>query len=325
MKLLLTAVLALCVLLSACGSGEVVLGQEPGLAPPDVTTDVTEPPTTEPSNPDPGDPNPIADPGPMLVVSEHGGCYMAGPNCRTMSFWADGRVSVIVGEPDDRAEESSVIDATFTATWLDIATSTDLVALVERLPEGECRGCVDGIDLELQLTLDGQTSTLDSTTVEFVQSEPLFAATTELIEAIPYTLGEPPLSSDPAGWNDPIEPAVVIDGNPVAISAELAVVDSPGRALGFGLLDASVNIVGTDDEFVYVEIGRAAGCASFEHLAVVPTAAPGSYELFYDTDNTCEAFGISGYRILIADLDPDADGMVIILDTNGNVASVSLG
>lgn len=312
MNKLIALMFTLCLIVTACGSGDVARGQDPGGVP--TTAAPAEPPVVEPS----------LDEGPMLVLQESGGCFMAGPNCRTISFWADGSVNVAWPDEADRSDERSVIDASQAAAWLEIASGTNFDDLVARLPEGECQGCYDGIDTMLEITLDDTTVTLDSMTVEFVQSEPLFAATTGLTNAVPFTLGEAAISSDPTGWNTVIEPTLTVEGLAVNIEADLPVVDLPGRALGGGLLDTTVNVVGVDAAFVYLEIGRAAGCATFEHLALVPTAEPGDYELFYDTDNNCEAFGSTGYRTPRSDLTPAADGTITVMNGTGAVVRVTL-
>lgn len=318
MNKLIASAFTLCLILAACGSGDVAVGQDPDSAPTTVgppTVPSTEPPVVEPT----------AGQGPMLVLQESGGCFMPGPNCRTISFWADGSVNVAWPDEADRSDEPSIIDPSQAAAWLEIASGTDFDDLVARLPEGECRGCYDGIDTVLEISLDGTTITLDSMTVEFVLSEPLFAATNGLINAVPFTLGEAPISSDPTGWNTVIEPPLTIQGLAVSIEVELPVVDLPGRALGGGLYDTSVSAVSSDAGFVYLEVGRAAGCATFEHLALVPTAEPGVYELFYDTDNNCEAFRITGYRTQRSELSPAGDGTVTVVTGNGAATIITIG
>lgn len=315
MKTLIAALAALCLTLAACGSGDT------NVAGPDATNpDIAG---QQDTGQDDGDTvEPAADAGPMLVLTESGGCFMAGPHCRTMSFWPDGQLLIEWPVEAQRAEERHSIDPDRARGWLDVTSGTDFEALVGRLPEGQCQGCVDGIDTVLDISLDGRTITLDSMVVEFVDSEPFFAATFDLAAAVPFELDEPGPSTDPAMWNVPVEPPVAVDG--FAISSELPVIDEPGRALGGGLLDASIGSISVDTDDLYLGIGRAAGCASFEHMALTPTADAGVYQLFYDTDNTCEAFGISGYRTPIADLTASADGTVTLLDTNGNATTLTL-
>lgn len=131
-------------------------------------------------------------------------------------------------------------------------------------------------------------------------------------------------SPEPAEWNRPIEPATTVADLPT-IDAELPVVSPTGRALGGGLLDAVIGGVATDDAHLYLSIGRAAGCAEFEHLALTPGPTQGTYQLFYDTDNTCEAYRSTGYRTALDDITPAADGSITILDTNGTITVVTLG
>lgn len=308
---------ALCLLtpilvLAACGSGDITLAQEP-----DLTT------TTEPV-PAPDDVvTPDLRDGPVLVVQESGGCSMVGPNCRTISFKVDGSVDISYGEAES-VSESTLVDPALIARWLEVTASTDFDSLVDRLPEGECKGCSDGIDLVLGVQLEDRTVDLDSQAVRFVPTEPFFTATTSLMDAVPFTLGEPSLSSDPTTWNTPIDPALDIEGLPITISAELPVVVSPGRALGGGILDAGASTLGADDDYVYIGVGGARGCASFEHLALVPTGVGGVYELFHDTDNTCEAAGVTGYRTPIVDLTPDIDGVITIVNANGATTTIAI-
>ncbi len=317
MKKLLAPAFILTILLAACGSGDITLGQEPDVVPTTLVPDsepTTEPRVTEPS----------ADAGPMLVLHESGGCYQAGPYCRSLSFWADGRVDVAWPAEAERPVETHAVDPALATAWLEIAAATDFDELVSRLPEGECQGCFDGIDTVLEVSLDGRNVTLDSLVVEFVDSEPLFSATNNLASAVPFELGEAPISSDPADWNSPIDPQLTVEGLAGTVSAELPVVQMPGRALGGGLLNVSISGVSVDSDYVYLEIGRSAGCAEFEHLAAVPTAEAGVYELFYDTDNVCEAFTTSGYRTPRSDLLPAADGTITIIDGRGTATTVAL-
>lgn len=244
---------------------------------------------------------------------------MAGPNCRTISIMADGAVDIAWGE-DGTIQESTLIDPALIAGWLEVADGTDFDSLVERLPEGECNGCFDGIDLVLEL--QHHDVVLDSQIVEFVPTEPFFAATYSLVDAVPFTLGEPALSSDPTSWNTPIDPALTIGG--ILIGAELPVVDFPGRALGGGILDAGASFLGTEGDDVFIGVGGSKGCASFEHVALVRTAQLGVYELFYDTDNTCEAAGASGYRTALAAFEPAANGAITIVNGNGTTSTLAL-
>ncbi len=317
MKKPIAPALILTLLLAACGSGDITLGQDPAVAP--TTAAPNAEPTVEPTVTEPS-----ADAGPMLVLHESGGCYQAGPYCRSLSFWADGRVDVMWPVEAERPVDTSVINPELAANWLEVASNTDFDELVRRLPEGECQGCFDGIDTVLEIALDGQEVTLDSVVVEFVVPEPLFAATTDLASAVPFELGEAPISSDPTGWNTPIEPQLTVEGLTGTVSAELPVVQLPGRALGGGLLHVSISAASVDSEYLYLEIGRSVGCATFEHLALVPTADLGVYELFFDTDNNCEAFAVSGYRTQRADILPVADGTITIVDGNGAATTITL-
>ncbi len=310
-KRIVLSLLLASVLLAACGSAEVIVGQEPGIDTTDVPVSLDNPTTAD--EPDPVD-------GAVLVVRESGGCFMAGPNCRTISIMGDGTV-LIAWDESESINESTLIDPALVTSWLEIADATDFNALVNRLPEGECKGCFDGIDLVFEL--QHHDIVLDSQVVGFVASEPFFAATNSLIDSVPFTLGEPALSSDPTSWNNPIEPALDIDGIPVAITAELLVVEFPGRALGGGILDAGAGFLGTDGEYAYLAVGGTRGCASYQHMALVPTTDSGVYELFHDTDNTCEAAGGTGYRTPLADLLPAADGSITIVNSNDTTSSLA--
>ena len=186
-KLIALSLILTSLLLAACGSGEAVVAQ-PGVATTAESIPVENTPTTEDgaTRPDPVD-------GTVLVVRESGGCFMAGPSCRTISIMGDGAVTIAWGEPES-INETTLVDPALVANWLEIAEATDFEALVQRLPEGECNACVDGIDLVFELQHHGVV--LDSTVIKFVSTEPFFAATNSLIEAVPFTLSQPAISPE---------------------------------------------------------------------------------------------------------------------------------
>jgi hypothetical protein len=138
------------------------------------------------------------------------------------------------------------------------------------------------------------------------------------------TATDPGSPNHRAGWNTAIEPPLTVDGLAVPVAAELAVVPEPGPVTGDGIIGVSVSAIAVDDDHLYLELGRTAGCPTFDVTALVPTDEIGVYELFHDTDNLCEAFMISGFRTALTDLVPGADDTITIVESSGAATSTAL-
>ena len=177
--------LALAALLASCGTGSATTGTLATTT--ESTLADTAPP--EPSQPPATVPEQTE---PVLVVVESGGCYQAGPLCRTLTFFADGTATVDWPEEADQAQQSYDLDPEVIGRWIDVVVSTDLDALVDSLPEGSCQGCVDGVDYTMTIDVAGTTATLDSMVVEFVRDEPLFTEAFAAVGVVPW---EPPASA----------------------------------------------------------------------------------------------------------------------------------
>jgi hypothetical protein len=147
-----------------------------------ATTPSTAAPTTTP--PAEGDP--------VLVYEATGGCQMMGPNCPKFVVYPDGTVEIYRAGEQRPAEVTATIDPAALAAFLTVAEAEDFDALVERLPPGTCQACVDGVDILLDVKLNGQTESLNSTVVAFDEREPFFAALTTLIEQV-SAVGELPI------------------------------------------------------------------------------------------------------------------------------------
>jgi hypothetical protein len=132
----------------------------------------------------------LAEPVPLLVIAELGGCYMLGPNCATAVVMSDGSFEVFRNDPADvlampgeaaAAEFSGTIDVAPLARTM---VATDFDVLRANLGPGECRACVDGIDYLVRFyTADGEED-LDSATHRFDTDLDLFAQLEAVREAV---------------------------------------------------------------------------------------------------------------------------------------------
>lgn len=126
---------------------------------------------------------PVPDPVPdesVLTVETSGGCAQIGPNCFTISIMGDGTVEAYRIGPDQPAlVDTGSIGREMVVALHRLASSTDLNALYQRLPEGECRGCYDGIDTAMWFSAYPTAEmpmVFSSVDVELDASEPLFEA-----------------------------------------------------------------------------------------------------------------------------------------------------
>jgi hypothetical protein len=172
----LTVIAILTVVLAGCASPNDVASGSSNTTEPTTTTSTTTIP-----------------PVPTLVftVELDGGCMMMGPNCAGYRFFSDGTVELYRTNQDtDAAEHDSTIDMSLVSAVSEELGSVDLTELRAMLPEGECRGCYDGIDTTyIYERTDGQTE-FDSTKVELLSSIPLFGATETALLAAQEALAQ---------------------------------------------------------------------------------------------------------------------------------------
>ena len=120
----------------------------------------------------------------VLAAELTGGCAMMGPNCERFVVFGDGTVEAYrVGENAAQPVDVGSIDPELVATLHDSVNKTDLDALRERLPPGECQGCVDGIDTLATFTVNGTEVTFSSIDTKLTPTEPVFAAMWVVIDA----------------------------------------------------------------------------------------------------------------------------------------------
>lgn len=117
---------------------------------------------------------------------------MMGPNCPKFVVYDDGTVEIYRGGEDGPAEVTGSIDPAALQAFFTVAEAEDFDALLERLPPGTCQACLDGVDIQLDVKLNGENESLNSTVVAFDEGEPFFAALTTLIEEV-ASVGELPI------------------------------------------------------------------------------------------------------------------------------------
>jgi len=134
-----------------------------------------------------------------MIISENGGCFMMGPNCRTFGMWSDGTAAVYRMETDlpadtlDQSEAEAVasIGTELAAHLTAISDATDFDDLEARLGPGTCNACVDGIDYLLTLYTDAGPRHFSSNEFEFDQTETLFRAVENALAAMSQQLQLP--------------------------------------------------------------------------------------------------------------------------------------
>ena len=119
----------------------------------------------------------------IFIATQSGGCVQIGPNCAEHSLFSDGRVSVTRNN-SDTIEAEGTIDLGQVNSWLDLVTTIDFDSLKARLQQGICAGCLDGIDYEYTIQLDGDTTEFNSIMYNFDEAEPFFAMTNGMYEAM---------------------------------------------------------------------------------------------------------------------------------------------
>ena len=118
----------------------------------------------------------IPDDAVVVQLDLVGGCFMMGPNCVRHLVYGDGTVETyrLGTEPAELLGEGA-IDAMLISELWQTVTDTDMDALRSELAAGRCQACVDGIDIELALTVAGQTTRFSSADVDFDEQQPVFA------------------------------------------------------------------------------------------------------------------------------------------------------
>ncbi len=165
--------IAFALVVSACASASPV-------AAPDDPTTTTAPP----------------DPVLVLTITEDGGCFMMGPNCATYLVYSDGSVELQRTGHPDAPLDTATIDVTLVSDVTDRVAVTDLDALRESLPPGECRGCYDGTDVTFTYETPEGPAVFASVDVDIFVSEPLLSASWSVLEAAMVDL-ELPIESRP--------------------------------------------------------------------------------------------------------------------------------
>lgn len=157
---LTTTLLALALVVAGCG-----IESEPRTA----TTAATGPTTTSATQPIPED-------AIVLEADVVGGCFMMGPNCARYVVRGDGSVETyrLGADPAELVGTGAIDPVLVSDLWVEV-TETDMEALRASLGPGECQACVDGVDTELVLTVDGQSWSFSSADVDFDEREPVFA------------------------------------------------------------------------------------------------------------------------------------------------------
>ena len=111
----------------------------------------------------------------VVTVEQTGGCVMMGPNCPTYVVRANGRVDLYRTGNLDTPVDSTIVEEALITDLQEQISKTDFAALRDRLAQGECQGCYDGIDTTFVFSTPSGVSSFDSIETELALSEPLFA------------------------------------------------------------------------------------------------------------------------------------------------------
>jgi hypothetical protein len=79
--------------------------------------------------------------------------------------------------------DSAFVDPALTTDLAWLMTTTDFADLEARLPDGECRGCYDGIDTILVFATTPSLTAFNSIDTALDPSEPLLQAVWRIVEA----------------------------------------------------------------------------------------------------------------------------------------------
>jgi hypothetical protein len=179
-KTLALVLVTLAVVAAACGDegglDEQLANETTTVAPAEGTTSTVSPV--------------LAEPVPLVVVAEIGGCFMMGPNCSTTLVMSDGSFGVFRTDPADilavpaDLASADIVGQTDVAGLATAISVTDFKELKSTLGPGTCHACVDGIDTTVRFfTVDGPVE-LDSVEFEFNSASDLFEHLEDVQSAI---------------------------------------------------------------------------------------------------------------------------------------------
>lgn len=131
--------------------------------------------------------NPVSTTAVIFKVTQSGGCVMIGQNCAEHTLHSNGSVEAkrigpeaVVSEVEVRGE----IDQGQVDSWANLVATTDFDALISRLPQGTCSGCLDGIDYIYTIYRQEGDLAINSLDHQFSEAEPFFAMTTGVYDAM---------------------------------------------------------------------------------------------------------------------------------------------
>ena len=132
----------------------------------------------------------LAEPVPLVVIAEIGGCFMMGPNCSTTLVMSDGAFGVFRTDPADvlsvptDVSGADIVGQTDVAALATAVAATDFEELKSMLGPGTCQACVDGIDTTVRFyTANGRVE-LDSVEFDFDGALDLFDQLQDVQSAI---------------------------------------------------------------------------------------------------------------------------------------------
>ncbi|MCP4305343.1 MAG: hypothetical protein GY788_10790 [bacterium] len=159
------------------GGGDEHLGAVPTTVTPDEATTSTLAPA-------------LAEPVPLVIVAEIGGCFMMGPNCTTTLVMSDGSFGVFRTDPADvlavpgNVADAEIVGQTDVAGLATAIAATDFGELKNTLGAGTCEACVDGIDTTVRFFTGDGPIELDSVEFEFDTALALFEHMEDVQSAI---------------------------------------------------------------------------------------------------------------------------------------------
>jgi hypothetical protein len=127
----------------------------------------------------------------VVTVVQSGGCMMMGPNCPTFVVYANAQVDLLRTGGPDAPVDSSIVDESLITELVTELGEVDLEALRQRLPAGECQGCVDGTDTTFVFLMPSGEVTFNSIDEMLDPSEALFANVWNIIDAAGRSLDMP--------------------------------------------------------------------------------------------------------------------------------------
>jgi hypothetical protein len=129
----------------------------------------------------------VPDPGAdqiVIVIESSGGCAQLGPNCARTIVYGDGTVETHrIGPAGPELVDTGAIAVDLVVALHRTVVMTDLAALRTRLPEGQCLGCVDGIDTSMTFFAGEKQEVFSSVDVELDPIEPVFEAAWAVADA----------------------------------------------------------------------------------------------------------------------------------------------